>query len=696
MKLMRDMSIAARLRVLGAVVATSLVLIGVLYAVAIYLEGKIEETSSELTDFQLQVSQVQSGMLQARRNEKDFIMRYDEKYLSQHSETLQGVNSLIDSAAQIAPSDEALALLTSVRNNMQEYQDTFQAMGQTRIEIGLDENSGLRGSLRTSVHDVEELVTQAGDDTLLASMLMMRRHEKDFFMRLDDKYLGRHGEEYQHFLTLIDRSSALSASDKQAVRSLIVDYRNKFVATTEAIQREVGAVAALRDAVHKVEPVLVDLDQQTTAILAERTGALETQGLIVEVFFFALLLVVAGIVGWVGNETFKAILHPMRRLHGTVSEVLTGNYDARANLTTVDELGALGRAFDNMLDDRLNALHDAERENERLNDSIIDLLEAVAQLSDRDLTVKVPIKEDVTGPVADAMNMMASETAKVLAQINRIAADVEAAAVSVRQQGDKVTEVAGEERRVITETLGQLNTAAQTMNDIAVMAGQCNEIAEKASTNTSEALATVNDTVAGMAEIREIISETEKRIKRLGERSQEITGIVEIINNIAERTHVLALNASMQAAVAGEAGRGFAVVADEVQRLAESSRTSTSQISSLVNNIRTETAETMATMNRAIEQVIAGSNLAEQTGKKMQETMTTTSELVAGVNDIAERSSTQAGITSDLLKQAMNIQKSTEVTSEELSEQGAHTENLVMFSKSLVESVRVFKLPEAV
>ncbi len=695
MKLMRDLTVAARLKMLGIVVGGAMLAIGLLYSVSLYLEGSIQQTQSNLFSFQLGVSQIESGMLQARRDEKDFILRHSTQYLEDHTGTMKSLYATVEQASALVPVDEMQPLFDDIRVNLKEYQQTFQEMAALRIQIGLDEKSGLTGELRDAVHNVEDLVNKAAAIQLEASMLMLRRHEKDFFMRGTDEYLVKHQDEYASFIKRLS-NSALGTTDKRSIRKLIDGYHDAFVTASHATQQEATALGALRAAVHKVEPVLLDLKTRSNAILAERTSALLMESLILNIIFFVTLLVIIVIAAVIATNTFRAILNPLRTLHDTVTEVTYGNYGTRSRLTTKDELGELGRAFDGMLDDRLKALDDAERENERLNNSIIDLLEAVAQLSDRDLTVMVPIKEDVTGPVADAMNMMARETAKVLGQINRIAADVESVALTVRQQGNKVTEVAGEERRIITETLTQLNEAARAMNDIASLAEQCNLIAATASTTTSEALHTVNDTVTGMAEIREIISETEKRIKRLGERSQEITGIVEIINNIAERTHVLALNASMQAAVAGEAGRGFAVVADEVQRLAESSRNSTSQIASLVSNIRTETSETMATMNRAIEQVIAGSDRAEQTGKKMQDTMTTTNELVAGVNQIAERSSAQAVITNALLTQALNIQKSTELTNDELAEQGAHTENLVMFSKSLLESVRVFKLPEAV
>ncbi len=696
MKLMPDLTVAARLKLLGIVIGGSLLIVGGLFVVNGYLENRADESTTKLNLFLEENLNLKAAVLRSQVDFKDFLSFRRAEFVDSYANTIKDIFTRLETIKSLSPDPALVPLIDESRTTLNDYQRQFKEMAELRIDIiGLDEKSGLRVELRDAVHNVEEKLDETGQTQLLTSILMLRRHEKDFFMRVNDDYLVKHREEHANFIKLLNNSK-LSAATKRSLRKLIDEYRNKFVITSGAIQKEAAMIDSLMVTEHKSEPIIAQLNERSNEIAADLQHQTELRRMYLDFAFIGIMVAIALIVTVVGTVTFRSILNPLRTLRDTVSEVTYGNYDKRSGLSTHDELGEFGRAFDTMLDDRLKALDEAERENERLNNSIIDLLEAVAKLSDRDLTVSVPIKEDVTGPVADAMNMMARETAKVLGQINRIAGDVESVAVAVREQGNKVTEVAGEERRIITDTLTQLNEAARTMNEIASLAEQCNLIAETATATTSEAFYTVNDTVAGMAEIREIISETEKRIKRLGERSQEITGIVEIINNIAERTHVLALNASMQAAVAGEAGRGFAVVADEVQRLAESSRNSTSQISSLVNNIRTETSETMATMNRAIEQVIAGSNRAEQTGKQMQLTMKTTSELVAGVNQIAERSSAQAEITNALLKQALNIQKSTEVTSDELSEQGAHTENLVLFSKSLLDSVRVFKLPEAI
>lgn len=259
--------------------------------------------------------------------------------------------------------------------------------------------------------------------------------------------------------------------------------------------------------------------------------------------------------------TARHITRATGRLHGTVQRVAQGDYSARTQLKTGDELEYLSDAFDGLLNDRVASLAQKEKENEAINNSFIELMRAVAKLSKGDLTVKVPVREDITGALSDAINTMAESTAKTLAGVTTVSHEVRAASQDGRD--------------------------------------------------------TVLSTAKGMNEIRGTIQETGKRIKRLGERSQEIGGIVKLIDDIAERTSVLALNANMQAAMAGEAGRGFRVVADEVQRLAERSKEATDQIAKLVSNIQMETNDTMATMDRAIGDVVRGGELAEQAAQQV-------------------------------------------------------------------------------
>jgi twitching motility protein PilJ len=414
--------------------------------------------------------------------------------------------------------------------------------------------------------------------------------------------------------------------------------------------------------------------------------------------FFITLAVVIGIfllAALISRFISNSITNPITYLVGVMNKLAGGDTSARANIQTFDEIGALGRQFDMMVDQRELMNAQIQKENDTMNNSIIDMLQAVGAIAQKDLTVKAPVAEDITGPLGDALNYLTEETAKVLNNVVRIAGDVSSVSKQVKIQSDTVIGIAAEEKKEVEQSAAELSVASEEMRNIATLALACNDAAAKAIQNTDKAQETVLGTVQGITSIRDTIRETEKRIKRLGERSQEIGSVVTIINGIAERTHILALNASMHAASAGEAGKGFAVVANEVQKLAENAREATQQISSLVNNIQVETADTVTNMNDAITQVVRGTNLAQQAGNEMRETRDTTAELVQLVQQIAIGAKAQAETAQKLRERATQIQKTTEQTFQQLQEQGKQTDRLVGFSSNLVDSVGVFKLPAA-
>ena len=494
--------------------------------------------------------------------------------------------------------------------------------------------------------------------------------------------------------------SALEVQEIEA--SLENDYQNVLLAINDLdviFQRR--DLTALNNYIEfkiptLVSPFLLELNERVNEnqLLSEAQfeQTIETNKLFL---YGSVAIIVAGLLlaSLLGYLIRRSITKPIKRISDTVGKVSEGDYYARTAIRGRDELSELGQAFDGLLQDKVSTLVQAEKENELLNQSVITLLQAVSKLSRRDLTVKVPVTEDVTGPVADALNQLTSETSRVLQGVRRISEEVAQASSVVKSQSDIVIAVANEEHLEVEETAQALASAANAMNTISELARTCNTVAENAINTTHTALTTVTSTVSGINNIRENVHETEKRIKRLGERSQEISRAVNLINSISERTHILALNASMHAASAGEAGRGFAVVADEVQRLAENARDATSQIATLVSNIQVETADTVGTMNKVITQVVEGTKLAEEAGVQMEKTKDTTEELVESVREIARSSVDQARITNVLKGRADQIKESTQKTSKQLQEQNVQTARLVEFAKGLLKAVQVFKLP---
>ncbi|MEE9411838.1 MAG: methyl-accepting chemotaxis protein, partial [Methylococcales bacterium] len=410
----------------------------------------------------------------------------------------------------------------------------------------------------------------------------------------------------------------------------------------------------------------------------------------------AIVAFVVLLVGLIANLFIvKGIIAPINHFKNIMDRFTNGEADVRVKLNSADEIGELSRTFDNLLDERAETLGKMQTENDALNESIINMLVVASQLSQGDLTVKMEVAEDVTGTLSDSLNLVIDQTSNVISQVKSTANFVEHAAKQVKGQSDTVKKVSETELSVVTSTVQELTHASTELNNIVKLAQKCNETADETITITNNAQQSVNASVDGINAIRDTIRETEKRIKRLGERSQEIGGVIDLINGIAEKTHVLALNASMQAASAGEAGRGFAVVANEVQRLAENAREATLEISQQVKNIQVDTADTVTVMNKAISQVVEGSQMAEQSGLQMNSTLEKSNELAALVQQIAVRSQAQAKVAWNLQKKAVEIKKSNTQTFDNLSKQSLQTDNLVNYSNQLQQAINTFKIADS-
>ena len=569
-----------------------------------------------------------------------------------------------------------------IRASLVELPALSESLGQLRSPIvsRLREVARIRANSQPSAHGADAQLQTAFSATDRAHF---GETVKDVQEALD-RYVSQ--------AQLVTRASPDMRESGEALIADIVQHTNSAL---NLVRREI-----LSKEIPTIDPAqyLTDVSRPREAVRAAATKAelvtkrLEHNGVELvraQRLFLAGALTVALLGLLVAVLIIRSITRPVDALLDAVRRLEAGDEDARARLDRSDEIGQLGAAFDQMMDVRVGTL---KRENDALNNSVLALLQAVAQLSRKDLTVKVPVTADVTGPVADALNLLTGETAKVLQQVSDISAEVTAASLKVKSQADTVMNAATLESQQVDQTALSLERASETMTQIATMAQHCNSAADRAIKTTQQALETVTGTVGGINNTRDTIRETEKRIKRLGERSQEISVAVNLINSIAERTHILALNAAMHAASAGEAGRGFAVVADEVQRLAESARQSTQQIATLVNNIQVETADTVNTMNSAISQVVVGSKLAEQAGRQMQVTQEATADLVLSVQRIAEQSQQQARSTTELLERASLIKQSKQETNKQLTEQTQQTNLLVEYARNLLATVRVFKL----
>ena len=528
-----------------------------------------------------------------------------------------------------------------------------------------------------------------------------------------------------------DPSAAVSAADRERLSNILAGIRVSADNTYRFIEKASTADAAIKAqlsaqlaAPKRSERLLYDLatkeviENTSPSFDAVEYRRIFTEGLADQ---FKLLAVVSSVLEKTLNEqvddlrnkrltatllisaaalaallvaffTLRNVTSTVSSLQTAVNRVRDGDQSALQDIASRDEVGDLGRTVNALLVDRLAAQKKAEQENETLNASVIGLLQAVFQLGDRDLTVRAQVTEDIIGTVASAINQLTDETGRTLTEVQTIAKQVEDTAAEVRLQANVVEQTAKDERQSLSRMAGNLTLATEQLTQVASLSETSDKTAQEAGVATLAALVAVNGTVEGMDNLRGSISEMEKRFKRLGERSQEISTAVGLINTISERTHVLALNASMQAATAGEAGRGFAVVAEEVQRLSDSSRQATAQISQLVGNIQSETSETLFTVNRLISDVVQQTALAKSAGQQMAQTQTITSQLVGLVQQIAAFSVQQRQLSAALQQSVLDINEGSEKASVAISRQTGNSVTLMDFSRRLTDAVSQFKV----
>jgi methyl-accepting chemotaxis protein len=407
-----------------------------------------------------------------------------------------------------------------------------------------------------------------------------------------------------------------------------------------------------------------------------------------------LSAMVAGIAYWWLSRLLEEQRQALESVQQVIERARVGDTSARSYLIAADPIGRLGRALDVLLDQRGQLQTLESRANNELNNSVIEIMRSVGEIAtSKDLSIKIPVNDDVTGAIAEALNLLNEETSRVLTSMSRISRSVAQATLSVRTQSESAAAAAGRERHEVELAARELGRAAAALNAISERARACNDIADQAVKATVESVRGVNETVGAIAQSRELIRETEKRIKRLGERSQEIGQIVTLIQDMAERTGILALNASMHALAAGEAGRNFVTVADQVKRLSESAKDSSADIGRLVISIQTETHETVIAMNQAISKVVEISQLADGAGQGMRRSQECTESLASSVREIARTSVEQAKVGAGLQERARIIQEASAETARQLTSQAIETRRLAEYAKVLSDEVSVFKLP---
>ncbi len=332
-------------------------------------------------------------------------------------------------------------------------------------------------------------------------------------------------------------------------------------------------------------------------------------------------------------------------------------------------------------------------QNERNQQAILRLLDEMGSLADGDLTVEATVTEDITGTIADSFNFAIEELRKLVATVNETALMVDTATKQTENTAAHLAKAADNQAREINAATESIVSMAASIEEVSGNAERSSDVARHSVEVAHKGGEAVRRTIDGMNAIRETIQETSKRIKRLGESSQEIGNIVELINDIAEQTNILALNASIQASMAGEAGRGFAVVADEVQRLAERSTNATKQIEVLVRTIQSDTNEAVVSMERSTTDVVGGALLAENAGAALDEIEQVSNQIASLVQNISGSARQQAGAAADVTRRTTRLKEIGSQTGKATSATAASISKLSQLATELRKTVEGFTLP---
>ena len=359
------------------------------------------------------------------------------------------------------------------------------------------------------------------------------------------------------------------------------------------------------------------------------------------------------------------------------------------SLLALGTLLVLGKVF---LDDARVRAFGSDQENKRNQEAILRLLNEMGNLADGDLTVQASVTEDVTGAIADSINFTIEELRTLVKGINSATDQVAKATQDTQAISNRLYEASQRQNREIQQASASVLQMAQSINEVSQSAGQSARVAQQSLAAAEKGAQSVQNQIAGMHEIRAQIQDTSKRIKRLGESSLEIGDIVELIADITEQTNILALNAAIQAASAGEAGRGFTVVAEEVQRLAERSGEATKQIDAIVKTIQADTQDAVAAMEKSTVGVVEGTKLSDTAGSALDEIRRVSRELAELIEAISTQTQKQSASVSDVTRGMQGILQITEETTEGTKQTNVSIGQLTKLAAELRSSVAGFKV----
>ena len=582
-----------------------------------------------------EVSQVESGMLMQRRNEKDFLARNDLKYKKKFEKNFTILDKRVKSLQEaVVSAGLDTTQISTLKKEFANYKNRFLDLIAIQQKIGLHSKDGLYGSLRNAVHQAETEIKALGDHQLRADMLQLRRNEKDFMLRLNIKYLTKFNKNIDLFIQHLSQSEHSSAI-KDKIQGLMQLYKSNFSelvknAQLKGLDSKQGILGVMRSTVHETETLLKQISKTMNSTIEEEVGSLDTFELIMNAIGFILAMLVLATLAWLAI----GILRPMRDLANTMTQAANENdLTLRMTIQTQDEIGETSQAFNSMLEKFQASIG-------QVNGSSTQIAAASEEMSaiTQQTTQGVQEQQSQTDQLATAMNQMTA----TVQEVARNAAEAASGAAQARTESDIGSQI--------------VNTTTETINSLS-----------------------------------ESISRASSAIQKVEGDSEQVSTVLDVIRGIAEQTNLLALNAAIEAARAGEQGRGFAVVADEVRTLASRTQEATLEIQQMIESLQTGAHEAVQLMGESRE---FSQNGVEQT-LKAGDALKGIVNAVATINDmniqIASAAEEQGAVAEEINRNVVTISEIADQTTEGAEQTDQASGDLARLAVDLQTLVSQFK-----
>jgi methyl-accepting chemotaxis protein len=597
-RILSRMSVSFQIGIVGLLGVFGLIAVGVVAYI-----GSRDLANSRLlverANFDLaKLGELKIDLLEARRSEKDFLLRRKEDYVGKHGAALAEFTRDADELYR-SVGEQRRGQLTKVTDAVVQYKQAFDVVVGAERKIGLDENSGLQGKLRASVHAIEEIIASDQNDGLEAAMLMMRRHEKDFFARVDRKYVDLMKEAARRFVERLS-SERIPAEHKPLIKAKLDSYQNDFQMAAEASLQAVEAIALLSKAYSDAEPLIAELDRLVHAkaddekVAAEAVSARAQQTI---GWSIALIIVGVGMLAWLIG---RGIARPLTRMSGLMERLAKGDLEiAVTDIERRDVVGVLARSLEIFKQSAIDAKRlEAEQRVEQ------------AKKEERQIAIERHIAVFESG-VRTSLDMLASAATEMRATSQSMSATAE-------------------------ETSAQATTVAAAAEQASANVQTVAAATEELSSSVSEIGRQVTQSTKIAGQAVEEAERTNVTVQGLSAAAQKIGDVIKLISDIASQTNLLALNATIEAARAGEAGKGFAVVASEVKSLANQTAKATDDISLQVAAMQGATRDAVQAIQSIGTTIGSINEIATTIAAAVEEQGAATLEIARNVQEAAQ------------------------------------------------------------